>query len=545
MQSGRSAQRRDLSAGDRLATAADDEHVPVDDDGGGRCTLSPASARQQRRSRQRSRRAGEPGRRATAERVRSSSTSAAASHTRTAIGSSHACSVASSTSTTDLRRRREVLCRTARCDSSERIGRQDPPHRHVVLVTTPPTQVRPAAGNAGTSSGSAAVGGALDELGTPSCPSASSRSCGRAWRRSRVDRSVARSGGLASSGSRWRVPRSTTRQSCGGSSSSQPNGVITTRDAGVGALRPPSPARRCGRRRGRAARATAHAGGRSSSTCVARRLDLARRSWTTTPAITSSAPTRSSDDSVAARARCSPTTIAVTGSSARSTAKRRIGDPPQHVLIDAVADRVGEDADDERRREQGRRRPDVAAARRSERRERDGADREPDGEAGDAAVGRSDATADHDVGRPHRRGEEDEQQPERLGVDLDAGQHEHAGDGEQQCDRVAAGARERGGDGDRPDELHHDALAEVDAIDREVEEHVHQRRGDAEDRDRDEVGARPPAAEVASGDREQHDGGADHAEPRDRGGAGLVEHRHGDDRAGVLRDAGDDEQRLR
>ena len=56
-----------------------------------------------------------------------------------------------------------------------------------------------------------------------------------------------------------------------------------------------------------------------------------------------------------------------------------------------------------------------------------------------------------------------------------------------QRDRVAPRAGERGGDGDRADELDDHALAEGEAIDRQVEEQVHQRSGDAED------APRPPA----------------------------------------------------
>ena len=76
------------------------------------------------------------------------------------------------------------------------------------------------------------------------------------------------------------------------------------------------------------------------------------------------------------------------------------GDAPQDVLVDAVGDGVGEHADEQARAEQARRRPHVAAARRAERRQRDGADGQADAEAGDAGTLPGDTRADDDVGRP-------------------------------------------------------------------------------------------------------------------------------------------------
>ena len=60
------------------------------------------------------------------------------------------------------------------------------------------------------------------------------------------------------------------------------------------------------------------------------------------------------------------------------------GDPPQHVLVDPVADGVGEHADEEAGGEQAWRPPHVAAAGRAERDEGDRADRQADAETGHA-----------------------------------------------------------------------------------------------------------------------------------------------------------------
>ena len=76
--------------------------------------------------------------------------------------------------------------------------------------------------------------------------------------------------------------------------------------------------------------------------------------------------------------------------------------------------------------------------------------------------------------------QEDVDEAERLGVDLHATEHHHPGDGQQERPGVAPAPGEHRGDRDGSDELDHDALAQIDAVDREVEEQVHQRRGDAE-----------------------------------------------------------------
>ena len=57
-------------------------------------------------------------------------------------------------------------------------------------------------------------------------------------------------------------------------------------------------------------------------------------------------PPRSRPDGRWSRA-IQPITNAVTGSNASRTEKRPHRDPPQHVLVDAVADGVGEHADEE------------------------------------------------------------------------------------------------------------------------------------------------------------------------------------------------------
>jgi hypothetical protein len=99
------------------------------------------------------------------------------------------------------------------------------------------------------------------------------------------------------------------------------------------------------------------------------------------------------------------------------------------------------------------------------------------------------------------------------------------------------------GDGDRPEELDRHALAEVDPVDREVEEQVHRRRRDAEHRGADQIAARPTAMEPG-GDREQRDRGAHHPEPGDGPRLDLVEQADRDGRADVLRQRRQHEQHL-
>ena len=119
-----------------------------------------------------------------------------------------------------------------------------------------------------------------------------------------------------------------------------------------------------------------------------------------------------------------------------------------------------------------------------------------------------------------------------------------AADGEHECRGVARGPRHRRGHRDRAEELDRHALAEIDAIDGEVEERVHQRRRHAEDRRCDELRAGPAAADAAR-DGQQRERGTDDAEPGDRLWFDLVEERHGDRRADVLRQRRQDEERLR
>ena len=87
--------------------------------------------------------------------------------------------------------------------------------------------------------------------------------------------------------------------------------------------------------------------------------------------------------------------------------------------------------------------------------------------------------------------------PGGVVVDLDAAEHDDAGDGEDEGAGVAPGAGHHGGDDDRPDELDGHALAEVGAVDGHVEERVHRRRGDAEHGRGGELAAGPAAPERA------------------------------------------------
>ena len=188
-------------------------------------------------------------------------------------------------------------------------------------------------------------------------------------------------------------------------------------------------------------------------------------------------------------------------------------------------------------------RPHRSAARRAERRQDDGADGEADAEAGDARAVLGDPRADDDVGRPARRRRQEVGHPGGVAVELDAPEDDDADRGQRQGCRVASTAGHRRGDGDRADELDRHALAEVGAVDGQVEERVHRRRGDPEDRRRGELPAGPPAPERA-GHGEHGDRRADDAQPGDRLRRDLVEQQDGDRRAEVLGDRRQDEQRL-
>jgi hypothetical protein len=126
--------------------------------------------------------------------------------------------------------------------------------------------------------------------------------------------------------------------------------------------------------------------------------------------------------------------------------------------------------------------------------------------------------------------------------DLDAAQGRHADHRERQGERVPERPRHRGGDGDRPDELDRDALAEVDPLDREVEEQVHQRGRDAEHGRPDQVAAGPAVMEP--GDTASSATAAPITRNQATISARPVEHRDGDRRPDVLRHRREDEQRF-
>ena len=106
--------------------------------------------------------------------------------------------------------------------------------------------------------------------------------------------------------------------------------------------------------------------------------------------------------------------------------------------------------------------------------------------------GRSWATArsDHDVGGPASRRRQQVCDAGGVAVELGAAEDDDPDHRQHEGSGVAGAARRGRGDGDRPDELDRHALAEVGAVDGEVEERVHRRRGDAEDRRRGELAAR-------------------------------------------------------
>ena len=126
---------------------------------------------------------------------------------------------------------------------------------------------------------------------------------------------------------------------------------------------------------------------------------------------------------------------------------------------------------------------------------------------------------------------------------MDVGEQQHAGDGEDQRERVAPGARAQRGHGDGPGELDRHGRAERQPVDRQVEGEVHQPEHAAERRDECEAARVPRAAPRPAPGDEGH-GGADHAQPRDARRGHAIEEQDGERGAGVLRHGPADEQRL-
>ena len=126
-------------------------------------------------------------------------------------------------------------------------------------------------------------------------------------------------------------------------------------------------------------------------------------------------------------------------------------DAAHHELVDAVADGVGEHADEQaqRRAASAMPRPARSTARRPGVITSDPI-ASPTPEPGDAAIELRDLRADHDVHGPHRRGQQDEQQPERVAVDLTLAEHDDTTDGEQagrrRCGRTWSPPRRRRSD---------------------------------------------------------------------------------------------------
>ena len=172
------------------------------------------------------------------------------------------------------------------------------------------------------------------------------------------------------------------------------------------------------------------------------------------------------------------------------------------------------------------------------------ADEQADAQAAQAAVLGGHPAAEDDVGGPECGRHQDEHHAERVTADLHTGQHGHAAGSQGQGRQVAAGAGEPGGHGDRAEELHHDALAQWQPVDAEVEAQVHRRRRQAEQGSGAQVGAGPGAA-LAPGQCQHRQRAQQHPEDRHRAGPQVLEQVHGDDRTGVLADAGQHEQCLR
>ena len=169
-------------------------------------------------------------------------------------------------------------------------------------------------------------------------------------------------------------------------------------------------------------------------------------------------------------------------------------------------------------------------------RDRERADRQADAEPRHASVEPGDVRSDHDVRRPHRRREEDEEQPERR-CRRSRCRRARATPAIAKASatalrrlRVATAATAIG-----PMNSIVTALAEIDAVDAEVEEQVHQRGRDAEQPGGERVRSASSVRRQARDTTTTRDRGADDPEPGDGLGFDLVEQRDGDDRADVLR----------
>ena len=97
-----------------------------------------------------------------------------------------------------------------------------------------------------------------------------------------------------------------------------------------------------------------------------------------------------------------------------------------------------------------------------------------------AAIDVGDPGTEHDVERPQRRSDQDEHEAWQVVVDFYTAEYHDANDRERQCDAVPYGPCRAGCNEDWSNELDRDAFAQVNAVDGQVKEDVHQRCRDAE-----------------------------------------------------------------
>ncbi len=235
---------------------------------------------------------------------------------------------------------------------------------------------------------------------------------------------------------------------------------------------------------------------------------------------------------------------AVTGSSDSSSAKPRPVESPQSHLIERVGDHARAEPDRHARGQQVELLEGVDRRRHPHRCDHNRAGHHRHRQPVDAQAAVGDASAEHDVARPQRGGDQDEPDPRHAAPGLRVGEQDDATGGQHERQPVVAGARPCCRNRDRPDELDRDRRAQRHAIDRQIEGQVHQRqRGSERDHQR-QVGPRQPGAPGLPPHR-QRGGRADHPQPGHPGSRHRLEQQHRQRGTDVLRDRARHEQRLR